>query len=447
MRQATGVKVGEVTAESAIVWTRVTERAGPVTAAEAAADDVRALVGACPGMPGRVRVRYGEKEDLSDAKVMDWIRVEAATDFTHPFKLAGLKPKTRYSFETETAGPNGERHDVLRGSFQTAPAPDDPAEVVFTVTTCQRYDTQDTPEGQRVYASMLDVKPRFTVSNGDTVYYDQEKPMATSPALARHLWHRAYSLPKPLAFHRRVPGYWLKDDHDTLADDCWPAMTRIKTAPLTFVEGQRIFREQVPMGEKTYRTFRWGRGLQIWLVEGRDFRSPNSSPDGPEKTIWGAEQKAWLKASIRASDADWRVLISPTPLVGPDRKGKGDNHSNLAFATEGKEIRTWIQQNGGGNLFVVNGDRHWQYHSVDPETGVHEFSCGPTTDRHAGGTPGENPAYHKYHRVCGGFLSVAVTPEGGGSRIRFRHHDTEGKALYEWATAASRPRGDSTRQK
>ena len=42
-------------------------------------------------------------------------------------------------------------------------------------------------------------------------------------------------------------------------------------------------------------------------------------PDGPDKTIWGREQLAWLKESILASDAAFRVLISPTPIVGPDR--------------------------------------------------------------------------------------------------------------------------------
>ena len=76
------------------------------------------------------------------------------------------------------------------------------------------------------------------------------------------------------------------------------------TGELNFFKGLKVFREQVPMGEKTYRTFRWGKGLQIWLTEGRDFRSPNNMPDGPDKTIWGREQMEWVKSSILASDAD-----------------------------------------------------------------------------------------------------------------------------------------------
>ena len=91
---------------------------------------------------------------------------------------------------------------------------------------------------------------------------------------------------------------------------------------LTFAQGQEIFRQQVPLGKTIYRTFRWGRDLQIWFTDGRDFRSPNDIPDGPEKTIWGTEQKAWLQRTLLESDATWKILISPTPIVGPDR-GRG----------------------------------------------------------------------------------------------------------------------------
>jgi alkaline phosphatase D len=289
----------------------------------------------------------------------------------------------------------------------------------------------DHPQGHNVYESMLRLGPKFIVPTGDTVYYDNDVPRANTAALARYHWARMYSLPRLVAFHLQVPGYWEKDDHDTLCDDCWPAMKNTINPPLTFEEGQRIFREQVPMGESTYRTFRWGRGLQIWLVEGRDFRSANTARDGPDKTIWGAEQKKWLTETLLKSDADWRVLVSPTPIVGPDRDSKGDNHANAAFAAEGRWFRNWARGNVAGNFFVVCGDRHWQYHSVDPESGLMEFCCGPTTDKHAGGSPGENPGMHRFHRPKGGFLSATVTPAAEGSILTFRLHDVAGKVLYE----------------
>ena len=202
--------------------------------------------------------------------------------------------------------------------------------------------------------------------------------------------------------------------------------------PLTFPEGQRVFLDQVPMGNRTWRTYRWGKGLQVWLTEGRDFRPPNNMPDGPAKTIWGAEQKKWLYETILASDADFKVLVSPTPIVGPDRTNKRDNHANAAFFTEGNEFRQWVRKHVPDNFFVACGDRHWQYHSVHPETGMHEFSCGPASDQHAGGTPGHDPQYHRFHRVQGGFLSISLRRAAGKSAIAFRHHDVHGKVVYEY---------------
>ena len=442
-RQATGVKVGEVTDTSAVVWVRLTAKAGRNTegpkrdgrAGEPLPKDVNvdALHGACPGAAGQVLLNYGKRADGKDAKSTGWTRVTADSDFTHPFRLTGLEPGTVYHYFTQTAGPKGEpKHGALRGRFETAPPAKDFAEVTFTAVTCQGYRDVDHADGFHIYEAMAKLRPKFFVPNGDNVYYDSDDPLATSVTLARYHWHRMHSFPRHVAFHARVPGYWTKDDHDCYADDCWPGQTVKKMLPLTFAEGLKVFREQVPMGEKTYRTFRWGKGLQVWLVEGRDFRSPNDMADGPDKSIWGKEQKQWLLKTLAESDADWKVLLTPTPIVGPDRGNKGDNHANKAFAHEGNEFRQWARKNLPDNFFVVCGDRHWQYHSVHPETKVREFSVGPASDEHAGGTPGENKDIHQFHRVMGGFLSVTVGKAEGKSAITFRLHDVHGKVVHEY---------------
>ena len=76
-------------------------------------------------------------------------------------------------------------------------------------------------------------------------------------------------------------------------------------------------------------------------------------PDGPGKTIWGKEQKQWFFDTVKASDATFRILLSPTPIVGPDRKNKNDNHANAGFTHEGNEIRTFIGEQK--NMFVICG--------------------------------------------------------------------------------------------
>jgi len=214
-------------------------------------------------------------------------------------------------------------------------------------------------------------------------------------------------------------------------DDAYPGLQTRYMGDFSYEQGTKFFLDEVPMGDKTYRTIRWGKDLQIWLPEGRDFRSENPSPDGPEKTIWGKEQMAWFKKTVEESDATFKVVISPTPIVGPDRGNKNDNHANIGFQYEGDMLRKYISTQK--NMVTVCGDRHWQYVSKDAETGVVEFSCGPGADAHAGGWNQEDVyPEHLYLNVVGGFLEGSVTHEDGIPTLIFRHYNPDGNLLNEY---------------
>jgi alkaline phosphatase D len=446
--QASGVKVGEITDTTAIVWVRMTEKSAPNSDGllfdrggefgkrqSRTKADPSTFKWAAPGAPGRVRVRYGKLPDLSECEETAWIDVGERDDFQHQFLLSGLKPDTVYHYLSETEPPDeSSRHAPVRGRFRTAPQSDKAADVTFALLNCQMFADRDHQDGFNMYPAALALEPSFVAFTGDNVYYDRDYPYANSPQLARFHWQRMYGLPRHVELLRSVGSYWLKDDHDTLSDDCWPGKIDDRLMPLTFAEGQRIFRQQVPMGERPYRTFRWGRDLQIWMVEGRDFRSPNTDPDGPQKSILGSEQKQWLKETLRASDATWRVLISPTPWVGPDKdERKADNHSNASFHHESVETLEWFRNTLGDNFLIICGDRHWQYHSVHPQFAVREFSIGPCSDAHAQ-HPQKNAAWHRFFRDKGGFASVSVASSEDGSRLTVRLHDTHGKVVHEWTS-------------
>ena len=186
------------------------------------------------------------------------------------------------------------------------------------------------------------------------------------------------------------------------------------------------------------------RDLQVWFVEGRDYRSPLDQPDGPRKTIWGAEQKAWLMETLQQSDATFKLLISSTPMVGPDSSSKRDNHTNFnGYRHEGDEFFAWLAMSGITNeeFFIACGDRHWQYHSIRPD-GYEEFSSGALVDANAilGSFPGDpdttdpdGKIKQPFHspEASGGFLIISVAPVGGGARAEFRFYDENGKLLYE----------------
>jgi len=351
--------------------------------------DIREAV---PGTDGDVRVLVRERGG-EDWRPTDWQSVEPLRDFTRQFTIADLNPATRYRLRVESRGVDGAPGAALDGEFRTAPRREDPARVLFTVVTGFGNDDQDSPDGFKIHAAMAGLDPNFFVHTGDIVYYDQ---LAKNVDLARYHWHRMFGWPSAVAFHNRVASFFIKDDHDTWVNDCWPTMQTPTMHEFTFRQGQQIFLEQVPMAESTYRTRRFGKDLQVWMVEGRDFRSANTLPDGPDKTIWGTAQKQWLKQTLAASDATFRVLISPTPVVGPDRASKRDNHANAAFRHEGDELRQFLA--GQHNTVVVCGDRHWQYMSIDPHTKLREYCTGPASDEHAGGWK-QSDYRENYHAI------------------------------------------------
>jgi alkaline phosphatase D len=449
---ATGIKIGEVTDQNAIVWTRLTKHAernaadGPLV--EIVYDQpegkgsgrrtravekivfpdgctVNDLREGAPGVDGDVRVLWKAAGD-SEWQETDWQAVDPLRDFTRQFALSQLRPATSYELRVESRGVDGKPGAVEEGHFRTAQVASDPQRVVFVAATCFGNDDQDSPEGFKIYRAISALAPNFFVHTGDIIYYDE---LAKTVDLARWHWQRMYSWPSNVAFHRGIASYFMKDDHDTWYNDCWPTLQSRFMGDFTFRQGQAVFREQVPIGELPYRTFRWGRDLQIWLVEGRDFRSPNNQPDGPEKTIWGEEQKRWFEKSVEASDATFRVLISPTPLVGPDRNAKNDNLANRGFEHEGGQLRDFVAAH---KMLTICGDRHWQFMSVDPRTKAREYSSGPGSDPHAGGWDEKDyrPEIHRFLRVAGGFLSMTVERIENKPTLTARFHDVEGHVKF-----------------
>ncbi len=310
------------------------------------------------------------------------------------------------------------------------------------------YAGADKELGYPALETLLKVKPDFFVGTGDNVYYDTpDNPRAQSVTEMRQKWHEQFIQPRYGELFAKVPTFWMVDDHDYRIDD-GDNSGEILPLPET---ARRILMEQLPYARndrpaaRTYRTHRVSRDLQIWFVENRFYRSDNAMPDGPDKTIWGKEQRQWLERTLTSSDAPFKILISPTPMIGPDDLRKTDNHCDVGgFQYERDSFFKFLKSNGldQQNFFIVCGDRHWQYHAVD-STGIEEFSCGALIDansrlaRMPGDPEGTDPDglikhLHKQTERSGGFLIVRCAQgDGGKASLVFRFHDEKGKILYE----------------
>ena len=456
---ATGIRIGDVSQTEAVIWARLTKNKNRVNDAPLPISlytdpttnkrhlrktrrdkdgtvyfpqgyDINTVEGAVPGIKGELRVHY-KPNDVSSWKYTDWKVVDPEANYSKKFILDKLLPGKTYELLVEARPENGITSAQMKGKFKTPPDINSSRKIVFGASTCQGYPDQDHPDGYKIYPFLESLDLDFFVHAGDILYYDN---LAKNKSMAHYHWDRMFSLPTNKSFHAQVTSYFEKDDHDAWFNDSYRGIKSSFMGDFTFDQGLAVFRQEMPIKDKTYRTFRWGKDLQIWLVEGRDYRSPNTQADGPDKTIWGKEQMEWFKQTVEASDATFKILISPTPLIGPDRSQKKDNHSNKGFYHEGEIIRKFIASQP--NMYVICGDRHWQYVSEHQDYGIVEFSIGANSDDHAGGWKQEDVRpEHLYLNVVGGTMTVTIDPKGKGS-ISVVHYDVNGNPLNEFLADA-----------
>lgn len=447
VHHAQGELAGEVTASSVLLQSRLTAIPGPELDAS----------GDIPGAAGVAAFEWSNAADFSAARRTPWLEAKPDRDFIVRTRLEGLAPATTYHYRLVCGPDQASARAGPARRFRTLPAADSTEPLSFTMGSCQNYaffmegkdgrggaPAEDHRLGYPAYAAMLALEPDFFIGAGDLVYYDHPGAAAAKTLVElRRKWHEQFRLPRLVEFLGRTAAFWSKDDHDFRFNDTDATGNRLPTA----ATGSDVFREQMPLlatgdrGSPTYRSHRVHRHLQLWFTEGRDHRSPNDAPDGPEKSLWGPAQRAWLERTLFESDATWRVIISPTPMVGPDRAQKQDNHANLGgFRHEAERFFAWTQDAGIDNLLVFCGDRHWQYHSIHP-SGVEEFGCGALNDENAirgvrpGGKHSTDPnglirQPFLYDRPTGGFLRVRVDAEAGRARLRIDFTDDQGKVLH-----------------
>jgi len=387
------------------------------------------MEGACPGAPGEVKLTYYPLTNAENKTITEWVAVDTSKNYTTQWKLENLEPDTKYVVEIKARQDEESLvSDKIEGAFRTPPPADVEEEIEFCVVTCHDYIRKDTTDGHKIYSAMMNLFPDFYVHTGDIEYYDKPQPWAMTEEMMRFKWDRLFALPLQRNFWSQVTTYFMKDDHDALKNDAWPGM---HYGTVSWDRGIEIFdKEQFPTHDKFYKTVRWGKDLQIWITEGRNYRSANDMPDGPGKSIFGKEQKEWLFKTLKESDATFKVIINANPILGPDRKNKKDNYSNSVFKYEGDEIRERL--NEFDNVYLCNGDRHWQYVTHFEGTNLWEFSCGAGADMHAGGWPQSDVRpEHRFLRVKGGFLRGLVSRESGSPTLTFQHIDVDGNVVHE----------------
>lgn len=417
-----GVASGDVTSHSAVVWARA-------------------------GGPARIHVEYDTDPAFSHPKRRSGALATEATDYTAQVKLEGLKPDTVYYYRVWFSDASGHGRSGARrattGSFRTAPAAGQSREIRFTWggdLGGQRYCRRE-GEGYSIFSAMSQLRPHFFIANGDMIYADGDCPpqgpdgpggwenipgdfpAITDPGVdwtdrsrvrEVYLQHWRYNREDPhfQAFLRAVPMYSQWDDHEVINDfgarwTYWNSATRDREGYPNLVEaGRQAFFQYSPVDRnpedplRIYRSFRWGRDLELFLIDARSYRSRNDLPDTPEnaKTLLGAEQLQWLKQGLASSRATWKVVSSDVPLsvptgsnaavFGRDAWANGtapDFSAQTGFERELLELMTFLDRKNVKNLVFITTDVHYaamiryerDFDGDGDPLQFHEFISGP----------------------------------------------------------------------
>jgi alkaline phosphatase D len=389
-RATHGVAVGEVGARRAVVWSRTDRPAR-----------LRLVV---ERLGGEAPVVVHEAE----------VPVDAESDYAGQVVIDGLLPATPHRAVVRFVDARGQAGSPEAALFRTAPAPEDPAPVrlAWSGDLAGQGACRDAREGFPIFAHVLAERPDLFVALGDMIYADDvchpiglygnpQVPGEFGPAVDldgfRAHWRYNRGDPGLRVLLATTPSVAVWDDHEIVNDAGPHHDTRseppyragVPLLPLA----RRAFVEWNPLDgdEQLYRRLRWGRHLELFVLDTRSYRDPDGAPDtGPvPKTLLGAAQRRWLEQMLPASDATWKVVVSSVPLSIPTgsietgRDGWADQGTDGGFERELIAILEQLQRAGVRNLLWLTTDVHFaaafRYAPFGdaPDFRFYEFVAGP----------------------------------------------------------------------
>ena len=408
-----GIQIGDLAPGRAIVWSRADR-------------------------PSRMMLKYAYNPQFKDAVSLRGPYALAETDFTARQDLTGLADGkdvyVKVWFEDLTNA-RGKSEPVV-GHFHTIGKRDDIRFVWGGDTAGQGWGINESFGGMKIYEAMRQVQPQFFIQSGDNVYSDGPIPESklaengqiwtnvvtpevskVAETLDEFRGRYKYNLldENVRRFNAEVPQIWQWDDHEVVNN--WsdskdlsadPRYTE-KNVPTLIARATKAFLEYAPLrphdaeeSERIYRKISYGKLLDVFVLDMRSYRGPNTanlqSEENAETAFLGAEQMAWLQEELKNSKATWKVISADMPIglnIGDGNNVQGQarweavaNGNDGPAAGRELEIArllSFIKHEHINNLVWLTADVHYAAaHYYDPAKAASknfapfwEFVAGP----------------------------------------------------------------------
>jgi alkaline phosphatase D len=366
-RFSEGVMSGEPTPRGITLWSRLHEVDGSVSA----------------------NLEVARDREFRRVVATKRIATSAARGHALKARISGLRPHEQYYYRFSTRTTDGPV-----GRFRTALPPDSRQPVRFAFWSCQDF----THGFYNAHDVMLDDDLDFVLCLGDYIYAETEESGATAvrrdpigsvpaPGVKRQAQtlddyrakYRLYrSDPSLRRVHARFPTVMLWDDHEVennyvggVPDGGLPPQFRYSAARKR--AAYKAFFEAMPysppVGNRVYRTLRFGRTVDLIVMDQRQYRADQPCNDAiapacPElfqpRTFLGQAQMDFVKNALRSSQAAWKVMANEVVMMPV--KLPNDVFATFdswhGYPVEREQLLQFIKANGIKDVVFATGDIH-----------------------------------------------------------------------------------------
>ena len=372
---------GDVTPEGAIVWLRAEPNS-------------------------QVCLYYSKDPTFSTFSSIGPFPVKRDADHTAVFELEKLEPATAYYYRAAVTG----KQPGYVARFITAPKPDDFARVSF----CFGGDTRESYQPFTVMNAVRAQQPDFFLHLGDTIYADRGgTARQLSEFWAKYRANRDDAATQ-LCFGESS-AYVIWDDHE-VDDDYLPGHPLAPIGRKAFLDYWPI-RRNTGEPERIYRSFRWGKALELFLLDTRQYRE--------HRTMLGKAQKEWLFEEISRSDAIFKFIATSVPMAG----GGSDRWDG--YPAERAELVRYIREKKITGVIFLSADLHCAAITRIPKSsGLIDITAGPLAAPLNRITNGAARRYEFFLAENFNFAKITVDPKAQPAHALVEFIDQDNQLFY-----------------
>ncbi|TWT34895.1 alkaline phosphatase D family protein [Blastopirellula retiformator] len=317
-----------------------------------------------PAKPGTYRVQIWEAADDAKPQTVQ-AEATAAGDLSLTWKIANLKPATRYHYAIEGADLSPDDCYLI-----TAPS------AAVRGKSCLAFGSCAKTKPSSLWAQMEQRGAQGLVLLGDTPYIN-----STNLTTIRNEQRKLLQIPELASLVRHTPTWGTWDDHDFGGNDTDGRLLGKENCRRGFVE-YRANAEFGESGEGIYTKFRYGP-IEVFLLDTRWFSQTAPSPVAADKpTLLGERQWKWLQEGLASSTAPFKVIACG--MIWDDKEN-GEKDDWGTYTHERDALFDFIGQQRITGVVLIGGDIHCsrllRYKSTG-QTGypIHQFIVSPIHD-------------------------------------------------------------------